>query len=179
MLSKKLPFVNALLAGLLFAGSVVALSPRLPRPLADVSIDLPGAKRVRLGQTKSKARVIAILSSSCEHCVTIVSSLSKIERKFRSRGVLVYGALVDEAAAKELPKFIAKTSPSFPIGTLSQDNTRRLADFGMADHPFVPILLFVDGNNIVRYQFHGDDGVFTSNTENTLSKMIEVLFQQK
>jgi hypothetical protein len=179
MLSKKLPFLNAALAGLLLVGSAYAIAPKLPRPLADVSLDAPGAKRIRVTQGKSSARIIAILSSSCEHCITIVSSLSKVERQYRARGVTFYGALVDEEAAQQLQKFIATTKPSFPIGTLSQDNTRRLADFGINDHPFVPILLFVDGTNTVRYQFHGDEGIFTNNTENTIKNMVEVLLKKK
>jgi thiol-disulfide isomerase/thioredoxin len=159
--------------------SVFAIDPKLPRPLADISLDAPGAKRVKVNQPKAKARVIAVLSSECADCAAMVGSLSKLERQYRARGVVFYGALVDEQAAQQLQKFIAKTSPSFPIGTLSQDNTRRLADFGINDHPFVPILLFVDGNNVVRYQFSGDQGVFKNNTENSLKNMIEVVLKQK
>jgi hypothetical protein len=179
MLLKKLPFLNAALAALLMAGSLAAFAPKLPRPLADVSLDLPGAKRVRFTATKSPARLIAILSSSCEHCVSAVTELSKLERAFRARGVQVYGALVDEQAAEALPAFVAKAKPSFPIGTMSQDNTRRLADFGMGDHPFVPILLFVDRNNTVLYQFQGEDGLFSSNTYNTLRSLTEVVLKKK
>jgi thiol-disulfide isomerase/thioredoxin len=176
---KKLPVLNAVLAGLMLSVSVFAIDPKLPRPLADISLDAPGAKRVKVNQPKAKARVIAVLSSECADCAAMVGSLSKLERQYRARGVVFYGALVDEQAAQQLQKFIAKTSPSFPIGTLSQDNTRRLADFGINDHPFVPSLLFVDGNNVVRYQFSGDQGVFKNNTENSLKNMIEVVLKQK
>ena len=161
------------------AGSLHALNPRLPRPLADISIDAPGARRVKMNQPKAKARVIAILSSECEDCAKMVSTMSKLERSYRAKGVMFYGAIVDEQAAQELPKFIAKTNPSFPVGTMSQDNTRRLADFGMSDHPYVPIVMFVDGNNMVRYQFSGDQGLFTNNAENTLKNMIDVTLKQK
>ncbi len=179
MLSKTLSRLNTVLVTLFVAGSLYALNPKLPRPLADISIDAPGARRVKVNQPKAKARVIAVLSSECEDCAQMVKSLSKLERLYRAKGVVFFGALVDEQAAQQLPKFIAKTAPSFPIGTLSQDNTRRLADFGINDHPFVPILMFVDGNNMVRYQFSGDQGIFANNTENTLKNMIEVTLKQK
>jgi hypothetical protein len=179
MLSNKLPLLNSVLVALVMVSSLHAIDPKVPRPLADVSIDTPGARRVNVSQPKAKGRVIAILSSECADCAAMVGSLSKLERQFRARGVIFYGALVDEQAAQQLQKFIAKTSPSFPIGTLSQDNTRRLADFGINDHPFVPILMFVDANNVVRYQFSGDQGVFKNNTENTLKNMIEVVLKQK
>jgi hypothetical protein len=179
MLSKTLPFLNSLLVALVVAGSLHATDPKVPRPLADISIDTPGAKRVKVNAPTAKGRVIAILSSSCEDCAKMVGSLSKLERQFRAQGVAFYGALVDEQAAQQLQKFIAKTSPSFPLGTLSQDNTRRLADFGINDHPFVPIIMLVDGKNMVRYQFSGDQGIFKSNVENTLKNMIEVVLKQK
>ena len=179
MLPKTLPLLNAVLVGLLVTGSSLAFAAKLPRPLADVNIDTPGAKRIRLTATKGKPRVIAILASTCEHCEDTVATLSKLERQFRVRGVQFVGALVDEQAAQLLPAFVAKTKPSFVIGTMSQDNTRRLADFGMRDHPFVPILLFVDANNMVRYQFHGDEAIFQSNTEAGLKNMIDVLLKLK
>jgi thiol-disulfide isomerase/thioredoxin len=176
---KKLPLINAALAVFLMVGSLAASGPKLPRPLADVSLDTPGAKRIRLNATKSKARIVVVLSSECEHCVSIVKELSKLERAYRARGVQVFGALVDEAAAQQLPTFVAKTSPSFPIGTLSQDNTRRLADFGINDHPFVPIVMFIDGTNTVRYQFHGDEGIFVNNVYNTLKNLTDVVLKAK
>ncbi len=179
MLLKKLPLLNATLAAFLMTGSLFALNPKLPRPLADVSLDTPGAKRIRLNATKSKARIVVVLSSECEHCLSIVKDLSKLERNYRARGVTVFGAVVDEAAAQQLPNFLAKTSPSFPIGTMSQDNTRRLADFGINDHPFVPIVMFIDGRNTVLYQFQGDDGLFTNNAYNTLSKLTDVVLRAK
>jgi hypothetical protein len=49
----------------------------------------------------------------------------------------------------------------------------------MKDRPFVPIVLFVDGDNVVRYQFDGEHGLFANNTENTLKNMVEVLLKQK
>ena len=178
MLSKKLFLLNTLMVGLMFVGSAIAIEPKLPRPLADVSIDTPGAKRIRLTQTKSPVRIIAVMASTCDHCFAAVVTLNKLERQYRARGLQVFGALVDEEAAQQLPTFMAKTKPSFVVGTLSQDSTRRLADFGMSDHPFVPILLLVDADNSVRYQFSGDQAIFKSNTENTLKNFIEVLLKK-
>src|SRR4051812_4170552 len=126
MLKRLFPVLNTVLVGFALTASVYAIDPKVPRPLAEVSIDAPGAKRVKLNAPKATARVIAILSSECEDCAKMVGSLSRLERQYRAKGVVFFGALVDEQAAQQLPKFIAKTSPSFPVGTLSQDNTRRL-----------------------------------------------------
>lgn len=179
MLSKKLSLLNTLTATFALIGALVAATPKLPRPLADVSLDTPGAKRIRLIDTKTKGRVIAVLASTCDHCAETVVALSKVERKFRDRGVQIFGALVDEEAPQQLPKFVAKTNPSFSVGTLSQDNTRRLADFGINEHPYVPILLFVDSNNMIRYQLYGDDPSMRGDVEKLVSNMLEGLLRQK
>ena len=178
MLPKKLFLLNTMMAGLLLVGPVLAVEPKLPRPLADVSIDTPGANRIRVIQSKGSTRVIAILASTCAHCVNLMETLNTLERQYRARNVKFMGALVDEEAAKQLPNFIGRTNPSFPVGTLSQDATRRLADFGMADHPFVPILLIVDGNNMVRFQFSGDQAIFTNSTEATIKNLLEVMLKK-
>ena len=178
MFSRRL-ILNVALVGLACVGSLFAIDVRLPRPLADVRIDVPGGTRVRLTSTKSKARVIALVAAACDHCVEVTAALSKVERQFRARGVQVIGAVVDENAASAYPEFIAKTRPSFTMGTLSPDNTRRLADFGMRDKPFVPIVLFVDSSNLVRYQFFGDEGFFANNVEKNLANMVETMLKLK
>jgi hypothetical protein len=180
MLLRKLSLLNCLLA-LALVTPLLGVTPKLPRALADVSIDTPGAKRIRLIDTKpgAKLRIVAILSSTCEHCEETVVALSKLERQYRARGLRVYGALVDEEAPQQLPKFVAKTRPSFPVGTMSQDNTRRVADFGIQDHPYVPILLFVDTSNIVRLQLFGDNPMMASNMEKNIGSMIEGLLKGK
>lgn len=180
MSSPKLVLLNCLTALALIL-PVAAAPPKLPRPLADVSIDTPGAKRIRLIDTKVGAplRIVAVLSSTCAHCEEMVVVLSTLERKYRARGFRVFGALVDEEAPQQLPKFLAKTKPSFPIGTLSQDNTRRVADFGISDHPFVPILIFVDSSNIVRLQISGEDPLLNNSVERNVGSMIEGLLNRK
>jgi hypothetical protein len=179
MLSRKLPLLNAVIAALALAGALMAFAPKLPRPMADVSIDLPGAKRIRLIDTKTKGRIVALLASTCDHCVDTVVYLTKLERQYRAKGVQIYGALVDEEGPQQLPKFVARTKPSFSIGTLSQDNTRRLADLAINDHPYVPMLLFVDSNNMVRFQLHGDDAALGANAEKNVANMLDTLLKGK
>ncbi len=180
MVSQKLLVLNCL-AALALVVPLAAAPPKLPRALADVSIDTPGAKRIRLIDTKpgAKLRIVAVLASTCEHCEEMVVVLSTLERKYRARGLRIYGALVDEEAPQQLPKFVAKTKPSFSIGTMSQDNTRRVADFGISDHPFVPILMFVDTSNIIRLQMAGEDPLLNSNIEKNLLSIIEGMLSRK
>lgn len=152
---RKLPLLGALLlSSVLFLQAATT-----PRPLADITIDLPNAQRLRLKDGKGKVRVIALISTECDHCANTIRTLSKLYPTYKAKGVEMVGAAVNEESNRLVPAFLVKTKPAFKIGWLSQNNTMRLAEFGKDDHPFVPILMFVDRNNTVQYQFYGNDEI--------------------
>jgi len=110
--------------------------------------------------TRGKIRVILLVSVGCEHCEKTVGVFSKVEREYRDKGVQFLGASVNIGSVKELPPFLAKTKPSFLIGSLQPDQVMSLADFTQQERPWVPMVLFVDKNNYVRYQYNGDSDFF-------------------
>jgi len=149
-----------------------------PRPLADVTIDMPNGQRARLQDSKGKVRVIALVSTECGHCAKTVGTLSKLYTAYKAQGVEIFGAAVNEDSNRLLPAFLAKTKPTFKVGLLSENNTRRLAEFGANEHPFVPIVLFVDRKNVVQFQFNGDDAVFKAE-EVALKGVLEAMLKRK
>ncbi|MEO8096736.1 MAG: TlpA disulfide reductase family protein [Acidobacteriota bacterium] len=174
MLRKNIGFANWLLAGTLLFGILLSgAPPKTPRPLADVGIDAPGGKRIRLTDYKGKTLLIAILATDCKHCQDSIAILNEFQRTYRAKGLQIIAAAVDAKAPQNLPEFIARLQPAFPVGTMTQDNTRRLADFGITDRPFVPIFMFVDKKGTVRFQYSGDDGFFKAEKQNT-KNLIEV-----
>ncbi|MEP6962321.1 MAG: TlpA disulfide reductase family protein [Acidobacteriota bacterium] len=146
--------------------------------MADVSLDTPGAKRVRLMDFKGKALLIAILSTDCAPCQKSIPLLNEFQRTFQGQGLQVFAATVDAKAPQLLPAFIDRLHPIFPVGTLSQDTARRLTDFGIDDHPFVPMFLFVDKKGNVRFQYSGNDQFFKEEKANT-KRLIEVTLSLK
>lgn len=149
-----------------------------PRPLADITIDLPNGQRARLKDGKGKVRIIALISTECEHCAKTVGVLSKMYPAYKAKGVEMVGAAVNEDSNRTLAPFLEKNKPAFKIGLLSQSNTRRLAEFGPNDHPFVPMLLFVDRNNTVQFQFNGDDQMFKAQ-ELGIKGVLDSMLKQK
>jgi thioredoxin-related protein len=173
--------VYGFLTVLLLAGVSLMAAAKLPRPMADSKIGLPSGKALRLIDTRGKYRVVLLVSSQCDHCVKAVQSASKVEREFRAKGVEFYGAAVDLRTTQELTPFLAKAQPSFPFGVMTQYETQQLGDFTDNDRPFVPIILFVDRNNYVKFQFFGQEEFFkdAKEQETRTRNVLNTLLSQK
>lgn len=175
LLKKTLGYVSVLAA----ATAMVLSAAKLPRPLADSKIQLPAAdKPLRLIDTRGKIRVIVLMSSHCSDCKTALKIFNKVERAYRAKGVVFYGAAVDVNSARELTPFLVETQPSFPVGTMTQYDTQMAADFTAMERPFVPIVLFVDKTNHVKFQFTGDTDFF-KDQENRTKGVLETMLKQQ
>jgi thiol-disulfide isomerase/thioredoxin len=164
MLSKK---ILTCLSTLLVAGALALSAAKLPRPLVDVSLEMPlGQKNIRLIDTRGKIRVILLVSVGCDHCERAIGVFNKVAKEYKSKNVDFYGSTVNIASARELPPFLVKTKPVFPFGAMQPPQVQGLADFNSQEKPFVPIVLFVDKTNYVRYQFNGDGEFFTAQAGN-------------
>jgi hypothetical protein len=162
MFSKK---VAGLFAVLAMAAASFAFAAKLPRPMADSTIDLPNGKKIRLIDTRGKVRVVVLVDAVCDHCANAVKWLSKVERDYRAKGVQFYGAAIDVGNLNQLTPFVVRSQASFPFGSIGQYPTKQLADFKDGEKPFVPMILFVDKSNHVLYQFFGQDSFFKEPTE--------------
>jgi len=157
MLSKKL----LVLVNLLVVAAVTLSAAKLPRPMADVVMEtLNVQQRLHLIDTRGKIRVVLLVSVGCDHCERVIPVFSKVEREYRDKGVQFLGAAVNIENVKQLSPLLAKTKPSFLIGQLPPEQVMRLADFTKEERPFVPMVLFVDKNNYVQYQYNGDGEFF-------------------
>ena len=149
----------------------------LPRPLADVSVPVPDGKPIRLSQYRGKVMVIALISTTCEHCLTSMQLLGQLQKEYSPRGFQVVAVAADDMAAKMVGPLTRLRQPGFPLGYLDQNTTMQLCDFKREDHPFVPMYLFVDKKGTVRFQYSGNEDFFKSEERNTRI-LIEGLLKQ-
>jgi thiol-disulfide isomerase/thioredoxin len=149
------------LVSLLVVAALTLSAARLPRPMSDAVMEtLTIQKRFHLIDTRGKIRVVLLVSVGCQHCEKMIPVFNKVEREYRNKGVQFLGATVNVASVQEISPFLAKTKPGFLIGSLQQDQVMELADFTQEERPFVPMVLFVDKNNYVRYQYNGNSDFF-------------------
>lgn len=159
--------------------TMLAFATQVPRTVADVTIDPPpGGKPIPIKSYRGKTLVIAILSTECQECAESVGVLNRVQNDYKAKGVQVLAAAVNEGAISLIGSFIARYRPSFPIGVLGQDATRRLADFGTDERPYVPIFIFVDPSGTVRAQAFGaseffQNGQEEASTRKTLDQMLK------
>jgi peroxiredoxin len=117
-------------------------------------------KPLQLSQYKGKAVVLAFILTTCPHCQKAVACLIKDAAEFAPRGLQVLAAVVEDGAAKNVPGFVQKFKPPFPVGF----NDNRFAVLDYLQHPpavmaKMPMLVFIDKDGIIRAQFEGNDPI--------------------
>ena len=155
---------------------VSAQAASLPRPLADVTVPIADGKKVKLSQYRGKVMVIALISTTCAHCIQSIQMLTQVQKDYGPRGLQVFAVAADDLAPKAVSGLM-KLQPGFPIGYLDQNTTMQLCDFKRDDHPFVPMYLFVDKKGTVRFQYPGSDDFFKNEDKNTRI-LVEGLLKQ-
>jgi thiol-disulfide isomerase/thioredoxin len=148
-----------------------------PRPLADVTVPTGDGTKVRLSQYRGKVMVVALVSSTCDHCIDSLTLLSKLQKEYGPQGFQVVAVAADDMAAKMVGPLTRLRQFGFPLGYLDQNTTMQLCDFKREDRPFVPMYLFVDKKGTVRFQYAGKDDFFQKEEKNTRI-LIEALLKQ-
>ncbi len=130
----------------LFLALIPAVYAALPpgHPLPDVLISLEGGKKLNLRQYRGKALVVAMISTTCSHCIEVVEILNRFQNG-------------DEYGLGAIRPFISRYRPDFPVGYVDKPGFIKLANLRPDARPFVPILMFVDPKGQVRQQYYGDD----------------------
>ena len=147
-----------------------------PRPLADVTVPMADGKKVRLSQYRGKVMVVALVSTTCDHCIASLQTLSTIQKEYGPRGFQAVGVAANDEAQANLAGFI-RLQIAFPVGYLDQKTTMHVFDFKPDDHPFVPMFMFVDKKGAVRFQYAGKDDFFKAEDKNT-RLLIEALLKE-
>jgi thiol-disulfide isomerase/thioredoxin len=140
--------------------SLTLVSAKTPRPASTTPIHLEGGKKLLLSQYKGKVVLFAILATSCDHCIMSMEMLNKLQKQFGPQGFQVVTAIGDEKAAYMLVPFTQRYKPSYPMGYVDREEIQKLGDVPSDKRPFVPIFLFIDRSNQVRFQFYGDEPFF-------------------
>jgi peroxiredoxin len=132
---------------------------KFPRPLPDVAISMPDGKKLPIKQYRGKMVAVVLFSTTCADCLKSIELMSKFQKEFGPRGFQALGAAVNMDAPDQIRGFIDRYRPGFPVGLLDRPTTYKLADFGEQERPFVPILIFIDARQTIRFQYYGNDPI--------------------
>ena len=162
---------------LIFLFLLTSLYAKTPRPLANILVRSPDLKNINLKQYQGKVVVLAMIGTSCGDCIQTVDMLGRIQKEWGPRGLQVVAAAIENNAKFNVASFQMRYRPPFPVGYFEQDDAIRMGDMGPDARPFVPVLMFIDANQIVRFQYYGNDP-FLKQGEKGIRAIIDGLLRQ-
>ena len=169
----------ALGAALLVAAPAMRAA-EVPRKSPDFAISLNGGRQLHLSQYRGKVVVLAFILTGCPHCQETVGLLSKDQRELGSRGLQVVACAIERQAAEDVPGFIQKFQPPFPVGYNTDANAvLNYLQHPPAEIPYMPMLVFLDREGVIRAQYEGRDPFILDEAkqEQNLREKIEELLK--
>jgi len=98
-----------------------------------------------------------------------------MQREFGARGLQALACDFTEDALQNLPGFLQKLQPPFPVGFAPRDAANSYLQISVMNPGYVPKLVLIDRAGVIRYQYDGGDPFFQFGTERALREKIEEL----
>jgi len=168
---------RTLLLGLA-AFAAMASAIDLPRPAPDLAINTVDGPPIQVSQYKGKVVVLAFILTTCPHCQKTVGYLTAIQKEYGPRGVQVLASAIDDMGKLNVPDFVKRFQPSFPVGFNTQDEADGVLQNPVIYRLYVPQLLFIDRQGIIRAQHGGDDKFFGDGQDQHIRDEIDALLKE-
>jgi peroxiredoxin len=155
------------------------LSAKVPRPLANVTIQTPDRKNINIKKYRGKVVMVVLFLTNCDDCLKMVTFASKLESELGAKGFQVVGAAVDDNAPYLVTPYIQRYRPSFPVGFLKKDDLIKILDLAPNVRPVTPLIMFIDHVGTVRFQYSGKDTAVFGENNKTLRLIAVNLIKQR
>ncbi len=165
------------LAGVCLAAALAGAA-QVPRPSPDFSIDLTTGQKIQLNQYKGKVCALAFILTTCPHCQKTVGYLSALQNEFGPSGFQVLASAVEDMASMNVPDFVKRFQPPFPVGFNSRDPVLEYLQHPSMFKLMMPQLVFIDRQGTIRAQYGGDDKFFADDQEKHLREQVEALLKE-
>jgi peroxiredoxin len=149
--------------------------PRPAKPLKLKSID---GQEITLEQLRGKVVAVMFFSTDCPHCQQTTQLLAPIYAERKARGLEILGLAVNDSAAGNLAQFKEKYGAQFPLGLTTRADWSRFGEFSVMHNPYVPYMIIVDRNGVIREEHPGQDRAFWLDQENNLRKSFDALLKE-
>jgi peroxiredoxin len=155
----------------------VANGADVPRPSPDFAINIIDGPQIKVSDYKGKVCVLAFILTTCPHCQKTVGYLSAIQKEYGTRGLQVVASAIEDMAKMNVPDFIKRFQPPFPVGFSSQNDVD-----GYLQHPvmlrlLVPQLVFIDRQGVIQAQHGGDDKFLGEDQDKNIREQIDALLK--
>ena len=158
---------------IVLAATAFALDIGKPSPA--FTIQKLNGSAMPLTQFRGKVVALAFIDTECPHCQKLTGLLNVISKEYEAKGVQVVECAFNDAAQQNLPGFIQKFQPTFPIGYSPRDPVITYLAHSVLKPLYVPHMVFLDRRGMVRADINGEDDFMKDPETNVRKKLDELL----
>lgn len=145
--------MRALAATAFVALTVSAFAtPPVPRKSPEFTVTDPAGKQILLSSLKGKIVVMPFMFTTCPHCQREAQMLTKLQKEFAGRGVVMLGTVFNDANGPMAAQFVKEFNIGFPVGYASRDAVVSYLGLSVLDRWVVPQVAIIDrkGNVVIQ-----------------------------
>jgi peroxiredoxin len=167
----------AFMAASLLLSSFLCGAGEVPRKATDFAIQTAPGKYLWLSDYAGKTVILAFILTTCPHCQFTTGILSKIQKDYADRGVVVLESAIEPMSSLHIPEFVQKMGVSFPVGYNEQSYAGKFLGSAENEPMLMPQVVFIDAKGMIRAQYSGDDPGFVNGIQETTlrGKLDEIL----
>src|ERR1700675_576257 len=91
-------------------------APPVPRKSPEFTITDPSGKQVLISSFKGKVLVLPFMFTTCPHCQHEAQMLTKVQKDYAARGLVVLGTIFNDANGPMATQFMKEFAIGFPAG---------------------------------------------------------------
>jgi peroxiredoxin len=147
----------------------------IPRPAPEFVVQGVQGGQLLLSGLRGNVTVLALISTTCQHCQEATKDLSAIQNRYRSRKVKVVAAAFNPEAPAHVADFVQQFRPTFPVGYSPRSAVLEFLQLGPDPRLSVPIIVLIDKRGRIRSRHLGGDTAFYEDLPRSLSKELDDL----
>ena len=139
-------------------------TPPVPRQAKEFDFVDSSGKHTLLSSEKGKVVVIQFLYTTCPHCQAMSQMLTKLEKEYGPRGLVVLGAAFNDEANPAVVKAYTGQYAGFPVGVSNRDTVMSYLGLSVLARFVVPQVMIIDkkGEVVGQSDAMGEAPVFAS-----------------
>ena len=150
---------------------MAAVAQKMP---AELTLRMMDGQERMLSEYRGRIVVLQVMSTRCGGCVRKIKLLNDLQETFGNDCIQPIAVAINTEAPEMIEEFIERSGPRFPVALSSKQNVCEFAGLPQAKPLFLPVILFIDREGVVRgLSCPGTD--FFTEAETTFPAMIRRL----
>jgi thiol-disulfide isomerase/thioredoxin len=177
MLFSRAVLRTGMLAVMLGPAPATTAAADLPRPVPATTFRLPDGSLIDLAKYRGKVVALEFLLTTCPHCQKCSALLQKMQQEYGPRGFQSIGVATNQMAHMLVNDYRRDFGLTYPVGFTSHETAVEWLQHPVMLTMYMPQLVFIDRNGMVRAQYPGTDKFFVDE-ETNMRKQIEALLNE-